>query len=362
MKNPYSLIAAGLLVTVFNSNPVHADGVPEFKVDPFWPKPLPENWMLGQVSGIAVDKDDRIWIVHRPGTLVDDEKGALANPPTTQCCKPAPPVLQFDAQGNLLKSWGGKGAGYDWPESEHGIHVDRQGNVWLAGNGAKDHQILEFTQDGKFLRQLGKPGAASGSNAPGGLGRPAHMIVEGDELFVADGYGNRRVVVFDVKTLAYKRHWGAYGEKPHDDKLAPYDPHTALPRSFGNPVHCVRTSNDGLLYVCDRANDRIQVFEKSGKFVKEHRIEPETLQNGSVWDLVLSEDRAQRYIFVADGANNQMLVVERESGKLLSRFSRPGRMAGELKWVHNMAIDSKGNLYTAEVGTGRRAQKFLRVQ
>jgi len=168
--------------------------------------------------------------------------------------------------------------------------------------------------------------------------------------------------VFDARTLAYKRHWGAYGDKPHDDKLPPYDPRAALARSFGNPVHCVRVSNDGLVYVCDRANDRIQVFDKSGKFVKEHRIEPETLQNGSVWDLVLSEDRAQRYIFVADGANNQMLVVERDSGKVLSRFSRPGRMAGELKWVHNMAIDSKGNLYTAEVGTGRRAQKFARVQ
>jgi DNA-binding beta-propeller fold protein YncE len=361
MKRPYSLIAAGLLAAAFQG-PVLADGVPEFKVDPFWPKPLPENWMLGQVSGIAVDKDDRVWIVHRPNTLVDDEKGALANPPTTKCCKPAPPVLQFDAQGNLLKSWGGKAAGYDWPESEHGIHVDRQGNVWLAGNGPKDQQILVFDQDGKFQRQLGKAGEVGGSNNPNGLGRPAHMIVDGDELYVADGYANRRVVVFDARTLAYKRHWGAYGEKPHDDKLAPYDPRAALARSFGNPVHCVRVSNDGLVYVCDRANDRIQVFDKSGKFVREHRIEPETLQNGSVWDLALSEDKAQRYIFVADGANNQMLVVERASGKVLSRFSRPGRMAGELKWVHNMGIDSKGNLYTAEVGTGRRAQKFVRVQ
>jgi DNA-binding beta-propeller fold protein YncE len=361
MKRSHLLVAAGLLAAAFQNGPARADGVPEFKVEPFWPKPLPENWMLGQVSGIAVDKDDRIWIVHRPGTLVDDEKGALANPPATKCCKPAPPVLQFDAQGNLLKSWGGKGAGYDWPESEHGIHVDRQGNVWLAGNGPKDQQILVFTQDGKFQRQLGKAGEVGGSNNPTGLGRPAHMIVEGDELYVADGYANRRVVVYDARTLAYKRHWGAYGEKPHDDKLPPYDPRAALARSFGNPVHCVRASNDGLLYVCDRANDRIQVFDKSGKFVKEHRIEPETLQNGSVWDLVLSEDRAQRYIFVADGANNQILVIERESGKVLSRFSRPGRMAGELKWVHNMAIDSKGNLYTAEVGTGRRAQKFLRV-
>ena len=338
--------------------------VPRFQVDPFWPKALPSNWMLGQVSGIAVDKNDRIWIVHRPSTLVDDEKGALANPPQTACCKPAPPVLQFDSQGNLLRSWGGPGAGYDWPESEHGIFVDNAGNVWIAGNGAKDHQILQFSPDGKFLRQLGKPGAAGGSNSQTALGRPAHMVIDepARELYVADGYANRRIVVFDTGTLAYKRHWGAYGDpRPHDEKLPPYDPRAALMRSFGNPVHCVRLSNDGLVYVCDRANDRVQVFEKSGKFVKELRVEPQTLSNGSVWDLVLSEDSAQRYLFIADGANMQILVFERDSGKLVSRFSRPGRMAGEFKWVHNLAIDSKGNLYTAEVGTGRRAPKFNRV-
>jgi hypothetical protein len=356
------LIAAGLLAAAFQSGPALADGVPEFKVDPFWPKPLPENWMLGQVSGIAVDKDDRIWIVHRPGTLVDDEKGALANPPATKCCKPAPPVLQFDAQGNLLKSWGGKGAGYDWPESEHGIHVDRQGNVWLAGNGPKDQQILVFTQDGKFQRQLGKAGEVGGSNNPTGLGRPAHMIVEGDELYVADGYANRRVVVYDARTLAYKRHWGAYGEKPHDDKLPPYDPRAAFPRSFGNPVHCVRISNEGLLYVCDRANDRIQVFRKDGTFVKEFRVTPETLANGSVWDLVLSEDAGQKFIFMADGANGQIVTLDRNTGDVVTQWGRHGRQPGQFKWVHNIAIDSKGNLYTAEVGWGRRAQKFRRMQ
>jgi len=354
--------AAALLTAGCQQDPVRSAGAPQFKVDPYWPKPLPSNWILGQVAGIAVDKEDRIWIVHRPATLVDDEKGAMANPPATKCCTPAPPVLQFDAQGNLLRSWGGKGAGFDWPESEHGIFVADDGSVWVAGNGQKDQQILQFTAEGKFLRQLGKPGAAGGSNSPGDLGRPAHMVIDSGELYVADGYANRRVVVYDVATLAYKRHWGAYGEKPHDDKLPPYDPRAALMRSFGNPVHCVRISNEGLVHVCDRANDRIQVFDKGGKFVREYRVEPQTLQNGSVWDLVLSEDRAQRYIFVADGANNQIVVVDRTSGETLSRFSRGGRMAGELKWVHNMAIDSRGNLYTAEVGTGRRAQKFLRVE
>jgi len=367
MKNSIALAISAVLFAVSGcqqdpARSADSGGVPQFKVEPFWPKPLPSNWILGQVAGIAVDKDDRIWIVQRPSTLVDDEKGAQLKPPTTKCCTAAPPVLQFDAAGNLLRSWGGPGQGYDWPAGEHGIFVDNDLNVWLAGNSPKDNQILKFTSDGKFLRQLGKPGISQGSNSPAQLGRPAHMVIDdaSNELFVADGYGNRRIVVFDAGSLAYKRHWGAYGDRPHDDKLPPYNPRAALMRSFSNPVHCVRVSNDGLVYVCDRANDRIQVFEKNGKYLREFRIEPETLQNGSVWDLVLSEDRAQKYLFVANGANNHLLVVERATGEVLSTFSRPGRMAGELKWVHNIGIDSKGNLYTAEVGTGRRAQKFVR--
>jgi len=355
------IFLAVLFLSACAGNPERA-GVPQFKVDPFWPKPLPGNWMLGQVAGIAVDRNDNIWIVHRPTTLLDDEKGAQKNPPETKCCTAAPAVLQFDQAGNLLRSWGGPGQGYDWFESEHGIFVDKDNNVWVGGNSAKDHHLLQFTQDGKFIKQLGKPGKSEGSNSTTQLGRPAHMIVDAaaNELYVADGYGNRRIVVFDAGTLTYKRHWGAYGDRPNDDKLPNYDPKGALMRSFSSPVHCVRISNDGFVYVCDRANDRIQVFEKSGKFVREFRVEPETLQNGSVWDLVLSEDAAQKYLFVANGANGYLITVERATGQVLGTFSRPGRMAGELRWVHNLAIDSKGNLYTAEVGFGRRAQKFVR--
>jgi DNA-binding beta-propeller fold protein YncE len=175
--------------------------------------------------------------------------------------------------------------------------------------------------------------------------------------------GNRRIAVFDMKTGAYKRHWGAYGTKqPSDDKLPAYTPVSLsdLSRSFSNPVHCVRLSRDGFVYVCDRANDRIQVFQKDGTFVKEFQVEPQTLQNGSVWDLVFSEDNGQRYIFVADGANMQVITLDRQSGQRLSSFGRPGHMAGNLKWVHSMAIDSKGTIYTAEVGDGRRVQRFKR--
>lgn len=340
-----------------------AKDAPRFQVDPFWPKPLPDNWILGQVSGVATDRNDHIWIIQRPRTLLEDEKDALKNPPEDRCCHPAPAVLEFDSEGNLLRHWGGPGPGYEWPQSEHGIFVDLQGNVWIAGNGKNDHQILKFTGDGKFLQQIGKAGSNGGSNSTTQLGSPAHMTIDAPagELYVADGYLNRRIVVFDAATGAYKRHWGAYGNKPSDEKLPPYSPNAPLSRQFGNPVHCVRIADDDLVYVCDRANDRIQVFHKDGTFVKEFRIEPQTLRSGSVWDLVLSIDPRQRYIFMADGANNQILTLSRDTGEVISKWGQSGRMAGQFKWVHNIAIDSKGNLYTAEVGFGRRAQKFRRL-
>jgi len=167
--------------------------------------------------------------------------------------------------------------------------------------------------------------------------------------------------VFDSRTGAYKRHWGAYGNRPVDEKLPAYNPQAPLPQQFGNPVHCARHSNDGLVYVCDRVHDRIQVFREDGTFVKEFRVEPNTLQNGSVWDLVLSEDPQQKFIFMADGANGQVVVLSRETGQILSVLGGPGRMAGQFRWVHNIAVDSKGNVYTSEVGFGRRAQKFRRL-
>jgi DNA-binding beta-propeller fold protein YncE len=338
--------------------------VPKFEPQPFWPKPLPGNWILGQVSGIAVDRNDHIWIVHRPSTLLDDEKGAMKNPPETKCCTSAPPVLEFDTEGNLLRYWGGPGEGYDWPKSEHGIHVDSQGNVWLAGNDNADHQILTFTGDGKFLRQIGKANVTGDSNSTDKLGRPAHIALDepANELYVADGYRNRRVIVFAAKSGGFKRLWGAYGKKPSDEQMPAYKPDAPPSAQFSNPVHCVRLANDGLVYVCDRANDRIQVFQKDGTFVKGFRIEPETLQNGSVWDLVLSEDAAQKYIFIADGANGQIITINRDDGKVLTQWGRHGRQPGQFKWVHNIAIDSKGNIYTAEVGFGRRVQKFRRTE
>ena len=334
---------------------------PRYMVDPYWPKPLPNNWILGQVAGIATDKDNNIWVIHRPLTLTEDERGATLTPQRSKCCTAAPPVLKFDRAGNLLASWGGAGQGYDWPKNEHGIYRDPSGNVWVGGNANTDHMLLKFTAEGKFLLQIGKPGTSLGSNAPDQLGRPAHMEVDSaaNELFVADGYQNRRVVVFDATTGAHKRHWGAYGKKPDDTKIADFNPESP---QFANPVHCVRQTRDNLLYVCDRMNNRIQVFRKNGEFVRQIVLEPGTKGSGSAWDLIPTEDAGQRYLLVADGTNNEVHILVRETGERLGSFGRPGRQAGDFHWVHNIALDTEGSVYTAEVDTGKRVQRFKRVQ
>ena len=359
-------LATAFLLAACAQMPAATSAVPEFHVDPAWPQAMADKdgmqHVFGQVAGIAVDpRNNHVWAIHRPSTLLPDEIDPKTHKPVThRCCESMPPVAEFDAQGKFVRGWGPTGTGFDWPKSEHGINIDGDGNVWIAGNGDNDNQILKFTPDGKFLMQIGHAGKSEGSNSTTQLGRPAHMIISRGELFVADGYGNRRVVVFDAATGAYKRHWGAYGGKPNDDKQAPYDPAQPPSRQFSNPVHCVRMSNDELLYVCDRANNRIQVFTRAGEFKHEFRVEIPTLANGSVWDMVLSHDPAQKYMYVADGANGRVYILRRSDGQMLGQFGRTGHMAGEFKWVHNMAIDTQGNLYTSEVGFGRRVQKFVR--
>jgi len=324
---------------------------PRVEVDPFWPKPLPNNWLMGQAAGVATDRHDHVWVIQRPKSLTEDERGATLNPPRSRCCAPAPPVLEFDADGALLQSWGGPGSGYTWPENEHGIFVDGKDNVWVAGNGPKDGQILKFTRDGKFLMKIGEPGVVGDDADTRHLNRPANMVLDAttNELFVADGYGNHRVIVFDADTGAYKRHWGANGRPPGDTSV----------KGFGNPVHCVRLSRDGLLYVCDRKNNRIQVFRKDGTFVKEFVVAAETRGNGSTWDVDLSPDGKQTVLYNADGENNHVWMLTRESGRILGTFGRNGRGPGQFHWIHNLAVDSKGNIYTTEVDTGKRAQKFV---
>ena len=379
------LIAVSVLAigsTVFERRAaVEAAGpqAPRFEVDPLWPKPLPNHWLQGMTIGVSVDGQDHVWIVHRQGSLEPGELHAATNPPMAQCCAAAPPVLEFDQEGNLLRHWGGPGQGYDWPNSNHGITIDYKGNVWIAGNGRGpqggggdnegqvgggrfyDNMVLKFTQDGKFLMQIGKPNQSKGSNDLDNLRLPAKTFVdkETNEVYVADGYGNHRVIVFDADTGKYKRHWGAYGHKPDDADLGKYDPEAPPAQQFRNPVHCADLSVDRLLYVCDRTNDRIQVFKPDGTFVKEKFIEKKTLGAGSVWDIAFSKDPKQTYIYLADGENDRVHIMLRDTLEVLTTFGEGGRQPGEFYGVHSIATDSKGNIYTTETYRGQRVQKFI---
>jgi len=361
------VLPALLLASLLQAQP------PQYQVDPRWPQDLPDTLMLGQVSGITVDSRDHVWLVHRPRSLANSEMGQVLSPPLALCCEPAPAVIEFDADGVFVQAWGGPrwdqssqswqpGATL-WPGSEHGIHVDAEGNVWLGGNGEggpNDHLVSKYSAAGELLLTIGKPGETAGSNDTERLGRPADLTVdiEAREVYIADGYLNRRVIVFDSDTGAYKRHWGAYGERPDDTALPPYDPAAVPARQFRGPVHSVELSGDGLVYVADRSGNRIQVFRRDGSFVKEGLIAPATLGNGAVWDMALSGEPGQPWIYLADGQNMRVWILERESLGIVAWFGRGGRQAGQFDWVHNIAIDSQGNLYTAEVNNGRRVQKF----
>jgi hypothetical protein len=333
---------------------------PRFEVDPMFPKPLPNNWLLGQAIGVGVDAQDRVWIVHRPDGLSPTEVGADQDPPASACCSKAPPVLAFDQAGTLVAHWGGPGQGYDWPSSNHGLFVDHKGNVWIGGNVGTDAHVLKFTQDGKFLAQYGTPGQNKGSHDTENFGRVAKIFVDPkmNEAYLADGYGNKRVAVIDADTGAFKRYWGAYGNKPDDTNPGTYDPDAPPAQQFRNPVHCADLSNDGLLYVCDRPNNRLQVFTREGKFVKEAFFHKRTLGDGAVWDVAFSKDPQQRYLYMADGKNERVFIVERDTLEILSSFGGGGRQPGQFFAVHSIATDSKGNVYTTETYEGRRLQKF----
>jgi DNA-binding beta-propeller fold protein YncE len=335
---------------------------PLFEVDPLWPKPLPNKWLLGMAIGVWVDEQDHVWIIHRSSaTLNNNEKGAELNPPTGECCRGAPPVLVFDQAGNLVRSWGGPGQGYEWPQSNHGIYVDHKGFVWIGGNGEKDAHLLKFTKDGKFIMQVGKLGGNAGSNDPNNFGRVAKIWVDPktNEAYVADGYLNKRVAVLDADTGKMKRYWGAYGNKPDDTNLGPYNPDAPVAQQFRNPVHCADLANDNLLYVCDRQNNRIQVFTPQGKFIKEAFYARRSLSEGAVWDLAFSKDPQQKFLFLADGRNQKVRVLNRDTLEELTNFGDGGRQPGQFFGVHSIAIDSKGNLYTTETYEGKRLQKFV---
>jgi DNA-binding beta-propeller fold protein YncE len=321
--------------------------VPAFDVDPAWPKPLPNNWAVGPVSGISADTRDHIWIIHRGDAV--KEAGRV----------PAPPVIEFDPSGNVVQAWGGPGTGYDWPQQVHGITVDdANGRVWITGNGETDTHILAFTRAGKFVRQIGRPGLSSGSNNTASVARATQVRVDARarEIYVSDGEQNQnhRVIVFDSETGAYKRHWGAFGKKPDDAAIGTDEAHM----QFGSAVHCVRIDRE-LVYVCDRSNRRFQIFRKDGTFQKEVFVAKDSGAAGTVYDLDFAPD--QEFIYVADGGNQKVWILRREEMRVVGSFGERGAGAGQFATsLHDLTVDSKGNIYTGEAAAGGRVQKFAR--
>lgn len=352
--------------------------VPQFRVDPSWPK-VPAQWTLGIVSSSSVDSEDNVWVLQRPNTLQANEKS-----------KAAPPVLEFNAAGDFIQAWGGPASGYEWPNTEHGIYVDPRGFIWIGGSGNGDSQLLKFTKEGKFVMQIGHARQSHGNADTNNLGKPADVFVyqKTNELFVADGYGNKRIIVFDADSGKFKRMWGAFGKVPVDDPPAPagrgrgrgaragrgestgqgrLDRGPDGPGQFITPVHAVKVSNDGLVYVADRGGRRVQVFTIDGKFITQVFIgrechAPDCSNGQTAAGVAFSPDREQRFLYIANRSQAQVMIFERKSLQFLDSFGGWGSIPGQFGTLHHLSIDSRGNLFTAEVTplkpANRRIQKF----
>jgi DNA-binding beta-propeller fold protein YncE len=363
LRPAVAVVASYAILAVVSAQP--RQQMPTFEPDPLWSQALPNKWVTGQVGGVAVDSHDNVWVFHRPDTIPDGEKAASLNPPQAECCIPAPAVLQFDSSGKFLQAWGAPGAGYEWFRSQHGIFVDHNDNVWLSGNAQEDNHILKFTTKGQFLLQIGHAGKNKGSNDTENLGGPAGLFVDRgtNELYVADGYFNHRVIVFDAGSGKYKRHWGAYGKRPDDAIKFPARAQLIQgppPEGFNNPVHAVLVSNDGLVYVGDRTNNRLQVFKTDGTFMKEVFIARNTLQaEGTVHAFATSPDKEQRFLYIVDGSNKAVRVLNRQTLEILGSVGgHAGHNAREFFHIHGIAADSKGNLFLGEVNNGQRYYRY----
>ncbi|HIE91606.1 MAG TPA: hypothetical protein EYQ83_01560 [Acidobacteria bacterium] len=336
-----------------------ADQLPIYEVDPTWPPTLPNDWIWGDIRGLFVDDDDHLWVLHMPSSLTPQEIGAATDPPIADCCFPAPPVLEIDPAGNVLRTWGGPGEGYTWYDQEHGIYIDHHGFVWTGTSNG--FHVMKFTQDGEHVLTIGEPGVNKGSNDPDHLGGPANFYVEPrtNEIFIADGYRNRRVVVYDAATGNYLRHWGAYGNPPDDTYDYEYPVRVDDPPQQFRTVHGIAGSKDGLIYVADRRGNRIQVFRQNGEYVMERFVRPETGGSGTGFTLQFSRDPEQSILYLMDGTNQRIWLLRREDLKILDRFGRPGRQNGQFIRAHMLAIDSRNRLYTGEAGNGRRIQRWI---
>lgn len=338
-----------------------AHTAPTFEVDPMWPQEMPDLWVMGSVTGVFVDDRDHVWVTHLEETLTPEELSAVQEPPIGTCCRSAPAVVEFDPAGNVVQGWGTPDQDISvYPRNPHGIFVDHEGFVWVGTY--RHHRVQKFTRSGELVLTLGAYDVTEGSDSETYLGGPAGIWVDptSNEVFVADGYRNRRVVVFDGETGAYLRHWGAYGERPDDEILTGRGRPENPPPQFAT-VHGITGSKDGLIYVADRRGNRIQVFGQDGTFVEERFIAPATLASGSSFVPVLSEDPEQRWLYLADGTNHKVWTLRRSDLEIVGEFGRGGRQVGQFLRPHGMAIDSEGNLYVGEASTGRRVQKFTKL-
>jgi DNA-binding beta-propeller fold protein YncE len=350
------VVLAGVAPRMFAQRP--ADGMPVYQVDPSWPK-FEGNWTFGSIGGVFVDPtNDHVWVLNRPRTLKNDENYAVQQPRAADCCVPPAFVQEFDQDGKALRSWGGPGPGYEWPANEHGLSIDVKGNFWLGGNGKGDAQILKFSKDGRFLLQIGHSGKSNGSNDTATLASPtkATYYAKTNEVFISDGYINRRVVVFDADTGQYKRHWGAYGKKPDDAAPRTLMLEGPLPEQF-TISHDVQISTDDLVYVADRSNNRLQVFRPDGTFVKEAFVAREVrVPAGTVVTMAFSADKEQRFLYVT-GGDQRVRILDRQTLQVIGSFGRLGHYAGQFDHITDIAVDSKGNIYTGE-NDGHRVQKW----
>ena len=337
-------------------------GVPTFTVDPSWPLEMPNDWIMGSVTAVFVDAQDHVWVTHLPETLTPEETSAVQDPPIGECCRPAPVVIEFDENGKVVQGWGDPATQgvSEFPRNPHGLFVDHNDNVWIGTY--RHHRVMKFTRTGELLMQIGTYDVTRGSNDTETLGGPAGIWVDPatNEVFIADGYRNRRVVVFDGDTGEYLRHWGAYGETPEDEYLYDFggERHAAAPPKEFSTVHGLIGSNDGLIYAADRRGNRIQVFRQDGEYVTEKIIAPRTLASGSAFVIGLSPDADQEWLYLADGTNHKVWILRRSDLQVVGEFGRGGRQVGQFIRPHGMSVDSKGNIYVGEASTGRRVQKF----
>ncbi len=376
-KGARSLVAAALCValapfaaTVASASEADVDnsGGSQYRVDPDWPQlPLPHKWLVGDVAGVNIDRHGNIWIINRPEGLRPVDVQAGGNPPTAKCCVAAPPVIEFTPDGKVLRSWGGPAQVPDWFNSEHAIYPDDDDNIWIVGAGKGDGQLMKFSMDGELLLRVGRKGAVAKGDDTTTLNLPTDIYVDTkrQEVYVSDGYGNHRVIVFDSVTGAFKRQWTAFGKTVDPDYLS--GPEEIGSRGLEDEheifttVHCVTMIEDEV-HVCDRTNKRIQVFKPDGSFVREIWFNKDLAGGaGSTWDAAPVPGHPDR-ILVVDGVNSEFAVLNRFTGEVLSSYLSKGRYNGQMHWPHQVAIDGEGRVYVAEVGGSARFQRFIPTQ